>query len=306
MVDSLPSWHDKPRHRLVEFVERVTTPGVDFVPPHERIAVFDNDGTLWCEQPNYMQAEFVVDELRARSAQDVEFASRTDVQAILAGGLARLLRTQGLGAVAEVLLQTHAGVSADDFSRRVAAWFADAIHPRFGVHYAELVYAPMLELLDYLRAYEFTNFIVTGGGVEFVRAVSDSLYSISRDDVIGSAVQVAVARDADRVDVVRQPALLGSPNEGEPKIVNIAMHIGRRPVFAAGNSAGDRAMLEYCAAGERPSLCLVVDHDDATREYAYQSGAVTAPDAEPIIETAAREGWMVVSMRHDWALVFNR
>jgi hypothetical protein len=162
----------------------------------------------------------------------------------------------------------------------------------------------MLELVELLRAHGFTIFIVTGGGVEFVRAVSDELYGIGRDNVIGSAVQVSVVRDGDRVEVVRRPELLGSPNEGEPKVVNIAMHIGRRPIFAAGNSAGDLAMLEYTAAGDRPSLCLVVDHDDDLREYAYESSAVTAPDAEPITQSAARAGWLIASMRNDWAQMF--
>jgi phosphoserine phosphatase len=307
MADAaLPSWGDDRARQLVEFVERVAMPGAaDFVPPQERIAVFDNDGTLWCERPNYMQTEFVLDEVRARAADDADFAARPVVQAMLGGDLGDVLLTQGLGAVAEILLDTHAGISADDFTRRVTAWFAAATHPRFGTRYAALAYAPMLELLDLLRANEFRCFIVTGGGVEFVRAVSDDLYGVSRDDVIGSAVQLSVARRGERVDVVRQPALLGSPNEGEPKVVNIAMHIGRRPILAAGNSAGDREMLEYAAVGDHPSLCLVVDHDDDAREYAYESSAVTAPDAEPIGKTAARVGWTVVSMRDDWKQVFE-
>ena len=167
-----------------------------------------------------------------------------------------------------------------------------------------LTYVPMLELVDALRANDFRVFIVTGGGVEFVRAVSERVYGVPPDDVVGSAVQVRFERRDGRVVLVREPKILGSPNEGEPKPVNIQSHIGRRPILAAGNSAGDREMLEYAHTGERPSLCLVINHDDAEREYAYGGESVTNPDAEPILTTAEQYGWTVVSMRSDWSRVF--
>ena len=170
--------------------------------------------------------------------------------------------------------------------------------------FRELTYVPMLELMDLLRSRGFRVFIVTGGGVEFVRAVGDELYGVTTDDVVGSAVQVSFERRDGRVVLVRQAAMLGSPNEGEPKAVNIQAHIGRRPIFAAGNSAGDTEMLEYAHTGEHPSLCLVVDHDDAEREYEYAGASVTNPDAESIVDTAGRLGWTVVSMRNDWNRVF--
>jgi haloacid dehalogenase-like hydrolase len=162
----------------------------------------------------------------------------------------------------------------------------------------------MLELLDLLREREFRVFIVTGGGVEFVRAVGEELYGVTPDDVVGSAVQVSFERRDGRIVLVRQAAMLGSPNEGPPKAVNIQAHIGVRPIFAAGNSAGDAEMLEYAHTGDHPSLCLVVDHDDGEREYAYESLAATNADAEPILDTASRLSWTVVSMRDDWSRIF--
>jgi hypothetical protein len=162
----------------------------------------------------------------------------------------------------------------------------------------------MLELLELLREREFRVFIVTGGGVEFVRAVGEELYGVTPDDVVGSAVQVSFERRDGRIVLVRQAAMLGSPNEGPPKAVNIQAHIGVRPIFAAGNSAGDTEMLEYAHTGDHPSLCLVVDHDDEAREYAYESLAATNADAEPILETASRLSWTVVSMRDDWSRIF--
>ena len=162
----------------------------------------------------------------------------------------------------------------------------------------------MLELLDLLREREFRVFIVTGGGVEFVRAIGEELYGVTPDDVVGSAVQVSFERRDGRIVLVRQAAMLGSPNEGPPKAVNIQAHIGVRPIFAAGNSAGDTEMLEYAHTGDHPSLCLVVDHDDEEREYAYAGASVTNPDAESIVDTASRLGWTVVSMRDDWSRIF--
>jgi hypothetical protein len=172
------------------------------------------------------------------------------------------------------------------------------------VPFRQLVYAPMLELMDYVRAHGFRVFVVTGGGVEFVRAASSDLYGVTPDDVIGSAVQLAFERRDGGPVLVRQASLRGAPNEGPPKAVRIQEHVGQRPILAAGNSAGDTAMLEYAEAGPRGALCLVVDHDDGEREYAYAGSAITDPHAEPIAATAARRGWTVVSMRNDWARVF--
>lgn len=302
---ALGSWADKPARHILEYLERVCdTESPDFVQPEERIAVFDNDGTLWCERPGYVQAAFVIDELRERVAESATLAEQPVVQSLLAGDLASALEQGGLGAVAEVLLDSHAGLAAEAFTARVQGWLSTASHPRFGARYTDLVYQPMLELLDLLRAHDFRLFIVTGGGVEFTRALSEEAYGIRRDDVIGSAVELTFQRDDTGVHIVRTATLLGSPNEGEPKPINIQMHIGRRPILAAGNTAGDREMLEYTAGNPHASLCLVIDHDDDVREYAYAGTSATNPNAEPILDTATRHGWTVVSMRDDWTTIF--
>ena len=301
----LPSWNDSAaRTAILGFVDRVSEEGgTHYVPPAERVAVLDNDGTLWCERPTYTQALFVFARLRDAVVARPELAERPVVKALLAGDLAAAQQF-GMEAIAGVLLELDAGRTTEEFARDAADWLAAARHPRFDVPFRELTYAPMLELMDLLRARDFRVFIVTGGGVEFVRAVGDELYGVPTDDVVGSAVQVEFERRDGRIVLVRKAAMLGSPNEGPPKAVNIQAHIGRRPILAAGNSAGDREMLEYAHTGERPSLCLVVDHDDDEREYAYAGESVTDPDAESIVDTARRLGWTVVSMRRDWNRVF--
>jgi phosphoserine phosphatase len=272
----LPSWNDgAARSAILEFVERAARE----VPPADRLAVFDNDGTLWCERPAYAQEQF----LKERLAEQPELAAHGIVQAVL---------------------ELDAGRTPEEFSEIVETWFDGAEHPRFGVPFGQVTYQPMQELIALLREHGFHVFLVTGGGVEFVRAISESLYGVTPDDVIGSAVQVAFERRDGRAVLVRQAAILGTPNEGAPKVANIQAHIGRRPIVAVGNSAGDREMLEYVHSGPGPSLCIVVDHDDSEREYAYEGKAVTDPDAEPILDTAARFGWTVVSMRNDWSRVF--
>jgi len=265
--------------------------------------VFDNDGTLWCEKPTYVQAFFVLQRVHELAAQRPELRQQKPYQAILGGDPQSLARLS-LGEIAKVVVEAHAGLTPEEFTAAVRQFLASAKHPRFGVPYGALTYAPMVELLHFLRANDFRVFIVTGGGVEFVRAVSEDLYGVPRDDVVGSAVQLAFERQDGRPRLVRQAALWGSPNEGEPKPINIQAHIGRRPILAAGNSGGDQEMLEYVQAGHYPSLCLLVNHDDAEREYAYESHAATRADAEPILATAARLGWTVVSMQRDFGTMF--
>ena len=304
-TQSLTSWNDgAAKSAILDFVARVTAEGgPDHVPPAERIAVIDNDGTLWCERPAYVQAMFILGRLKEQAEADPELARRPVVQALLAGDLGAA-NAAGPAELVDVLLSTHAGLTAEEFAAVAEGWLAEARHPRFERPFADLVYAPMLELIELLRGAGFGVFVVTGGGVEFVRAASERLYGVGPDNVVGSAVQVGFERRDGRVVLVREAKLLGSPNEGEPKPINIQAHIGRRPIFAAGNSAGDREMLEYTTTGERPSLAIVVNHDDAEREYAYEGKALTDPDAEAIADTAARFGWTVVSMRDDWGRVF--
>jgi phosphoglycolate phosphatase-like HAD superfamily hydrolase len=301
----LESWNDGPtRTAVLEFVNRVTTEDSSaYVPVADRVAVFDNDGTLWCERPTYAQAFYALSRLRHQAGEQPEIGDRPVVKALLAGDLAGAAQ-HGLEPLAAALLGPDTGLTAEEFTALAVAWLDEARHPRFGVSFAELVYVPMLELLHHLEAHSFRVFVVTGGGVEFVRAVSHRIYGVSPDDVVGSAVELAFERRDGKVVLVRQPKLLGSPNEGSPKPINIQAHIGQRPILAAGNSAGDREMLEYTHTGELPSLCLVVDHDDQEREYAYAGASATDPTAEAILETAATFGWTVISMRDDWRRVF--
>jgi phosphoserine phosphatase len=305
-MDRLPSWREgAAKGAILAFVDEVTTSGsARFVPSAARIAVFDNDGTLWCERPTYPQAYFLLGRLHAQAAEDPELAARPVVQALLKGDL-RAAMADGLDPLADVLLKTHSGFTAEAFTAAVSAWFGRAVHPRFGVPFTHVVYRPMLELLDLLRSAGFRVFVVTGGGVEFVRAVSEELYGIPPDDVVGTSVELDVVRRDGHLVLVRRAALRGRPNEGEPKPANIQAHIGLRPIFAAGNSAGDREMLEYATTGDLPGLGLVIDHDDEEREYAYVGASFTDPHAEPIAETALRLGWTMVSMRRDWDAVFG-
>jgi phosphoserine phosphatase len=302
---TLRSWRDGPaRSAILDYLLRITDQdGADYVVPADRVAVFDNDGTLWCEQPAYIQAFFILQRLREQAEDDPELAAREVVQALLAGDLAAA-SSAGLGDVLDLLLQTHAGLTTEEFEQAVARWLKGFRHPRFGTPMQNLVYAPMVELLELLREHGFHVFVVTGGGVDFVRPVSDELYGVAPDDVVGSAVQVELGRRDGRVVLVRRPVLLGAPNEGAPKVASIHAHIGRRPIVAVGNSAGDREMLEYAHTARASSLCLVIDHDDPEREYAYDGATLTDPDAEPIRVTAERLGWPVVSMSRDWSRVF--
>lgn len=267
--------------------------------------MFDNDGTLWCERPTYAQALFLLERLREQAAADPALADQPVVRALLAGDLGGAF-AMGAETVGPVVLATHAGWTVDEYSAAVAAWLARARHPRFGVAWSDLVYRPMLELLDLLRANAFRVFIVTGGGVEFVRSFAEAAYGVPPDDVVGTSVEVEVERRAGRMVLVRRPALVrGFVNEGEPKPRLIQAHVGVRPIFAVGNSAGDAEMLEFASTGPLPSLAILIDHDDAEREYAYESRSATDPGAEPILETAGRLGWTVVSMRRDWSVVFG-
>jgi phosphoserine phosphatase len=302
---SLPSWRDGAAlDSIVAFItavcdERAPT----YVAPAERVAVFDKDGTLWCERP-IVQAVFLSDRARALLAARPELRSDRVLRPLADGDLGAAIAAGGMPELLDAVAATDAGITVDAFAALATAWLAAATHPRFGRPYRELVYQPMLELIDLLQARGVRVYIVTGGGVEFVRAVGEELYGIPPDDVIGSSLELELVRVDERLELVRQPRFRGSPNEGAPKPVNIQAHVGRRPILAAGNSAGDREMLEYATTGPRPALGLVVDHDDAEREFAYVGASVTDPDAEPVMVTARRLGWTCVSMRDDWLRVF--
>jgi phosphoserine phosphatase len=304
-TDPLPSWNDGPtRATILDYVARVTAEGNDdYLQPSDRIAVFDNDGTLWTEKPAYAQAMYVNHVVKEQAALDPDLAADPVVQALLRGDLHEAA-SHGLPALFGVILKTQSGQTAEEFTAQARAWFADFVHPVTGGPIASTVFQPMLELLAWLRAAEFQIFIVSGGGVEFVRAISADLYGVPPSNVVGSSLEVVFERRGDEIVLRRTPKVIGGVDEGEPKAVNIQAHIGQRPVIAVGNSAGDTEMLEYATSGSLPSLGIVIKHDDAEREAAYAGGAATNPKAIPIEDIAEAKGWTVASIKDDWNRVF--
>jgi hypothetical protein len=297
----LPSWRDgATRNAIVGFLERV-----DEIPPNERVAVFDNDGTMWCEKPNYPQLEFMVAELKAAITADPALADKDEFRAILDGDMAAV-GEMGLERVLLALVDLHTGLTPEDFNAKVATFFEEARHPDRDVPYRQQRYQPMLELMDELRAVGFDFYIVTGGGAEFVRVIGDDFYSVKPEGVVGSQVAYDLVRNDDgSTRLVRTGDIVGSgPNEGSAKPRNIQRILGRRPVVAGGNSAGDADMLEYAMSYDGPSLALLVNHDDEEREYSYESKAGTFETDESILETAARLEWVVASIKSDWSTVF--
>lgn len=297
----LPSWRDgDARAALIEFLARA-----DEIPADERVAVFDNDGTLWCEKPRYPQLDFFVWELRRAVEERPELRRIPEYAALLAGDKETLGRF-GLPRVAVALLGLFEGTEPRSFESRVRHFFTVARHPGSGRPYDRMVYQPMLELLRELEQRGFANCIVTGGGTEFVRAISNRVYGIPPERVVGTLVTYDLAHRDDRPVLLRTRQVQGAANEGAAKIANIQVALGRRPLLAGGNSPGDAEMLDYAASGPGPGprLALLINHDDAEREEAYRSEAATFGSAESITDTASRLGWTQVSMRDDWATVF--
>jgi hypothetical protein len=306
-ADPLPSWNDtEPKAAIRRFVERVTSEGSpDFVPVPERIAVFDNDGTLWPEAPLPFQLVYVLDELRRRSASEPALAADPMVQAALRGDLTTLLSGPRHEGLMRVLALTHAGVTADEFNRRVSTWLASAKHPRWARRYDELTYRPQLELLTYLRDEGFKTFIVSGGGADFMRVWAEQAYGIPPEQVIGSTAQVRYeTRDGQPALVKTMDYVFVDDREGKP--AGIHRYIGRRPILGVGNSDGDQAMLEYTTRGNRrAALGVLVHHTDAEREYAYDTHPPATGTLTTALAAATRDGWLVVDMRADWNTVFG-
>ena len=296
----LPSWRDgSTRDALLAFLDAAMA-----LPVAQRVAAFDNDGTLWCERPTFVQYDFLADALAAAAAVDPSLAERAEFAAVLADDSAAI-SDLGLARVAVALNGLFAGIEPDEFTARAAEFMHRATHRSLGIPLMAAVYQPMLELLDELRRREFTIFIVSGGGTEFVRAISQELYGVPPESVVGTLIAYQfVRRDDGRPALLRTEQIGSAANEGAAKVSHIQAHLGRRPILAAGNSAGDREMMEWTCAGDGPCLALLVGHDDAEREFAYASTAATFDEAEPIAAVAQRLGWTVVSMAHDWATVF--
>jgi hypothetical protein len=301
-ADPLPSWNDTaPQHAIVSFVEKVTTEGSpDFVPPAERIAVFDNDGTLWSEQPMYFQLAFAIDRVKALAPQHPEWKENEPFKSVLAGDL-KGLAAGGEHARLELVLATHTGNTTEEFEQVVRDWIATAKHPKTDRLYKAMVFQPMLELLEYLRANGFKTYIVSGGGIEFMRAWVEGVYGVPPEQVIGSSVKTRFALRNGPV-LERLPEIdFIDDNAGKPVAIN--QFIGRRPLMAFGNSDGDLQMLEWTAAGAGPRFCLYVHHTDAQREFAYdRESAFDRLDKG--LEEAGTKGWTVVDMQNDWFEVF--
>jgi len=303
VADPLLSWNDGPtRQAITDFVTAVTTEaGADYVPPAERIAVFDNDGTLWIEQPMYVQLAFVLDRLKAMAPEHPQWQEEQPFKAALEGDMATL-GDAGLEGLMQLLMATHAGMTSVEFEQIASAWIAQARHPRFERTYTELVYQPMLELLTYLRENGFKTFIVSGGGVAFMRPWTEGVYGIPPEQVVGSRIaQEYVVQDGEPV-LLRKPEIAFIDDKaGKP--VGIQDHIGRRPIFAFGNSDGDYQMLEWTTAGTGRRLGLILHHDDATREYAYDRDSHFGKLSKGL-DDAESKGWVLVSMKTDWGQVF--
>lgn len=301
--DPLPSWNEGPaRAAILDFVGRVTDEGgPDFVPEPERIAAFDNDGTLWCEKPIYVQAAFAFDRARTMAERDPALKEKPAIRALLSDDRAAMARF-GEAEIVELVGVTHAGMSPEAFLDVAREWLAHAEHPRFERPYTRCVYRPQLELLAYLRDRGFRVFIVTGGGVDFVRAFADEAYEVPPERVIGSSMKTRFEARDDRGELVKLPEV-NSVDDGPGKPVNINLQIGRRPILAFGNSDGDLPMLQYTAAGPGPRLMLLLHHDDAAREYAYDRDS-SVGRLDEALGAAGRRGWSVVSMKDDWETVF--
>ena len=308
-ADPLPSWNDGPtKQGIISFVDKVTKEGSPtFVPPAERIATFDNDGTLWCEQPLPVQLYFALDRVKALAPQHPEWKTKEPFASLLKGDLKTAL-AGGDRALLEIVMATHTGMTTVEFEQIVKDWIATAKHPKTGKLYTEMVYKPMLELLAYLRANGFKNYIVSGGGIEFMRPWTEKVYGIPPEQVVGSSIKTKFEMRDGKPVLVRLPQLNFNDDKGG-KPVGINQHIGRRPIAAFGNSAGDEQMLEYTQGGSGARFMLLVLHDDAAREYAYgpakglpnvKLGAFT----QAVYDKAQKEGWTVVSMKGDWKQVF--
>jgi len=303
-TDPLPSWNDTAtKTAIIAFVERVTKQGsLDLVPAAERIATFDNDGTLWAEQPIYFQVQFAIDRVKALAPQHPEWKTKQPFKALLEGDT-KTMAALGEKGLLPIIAATHAGMTVDDFTRTVRDWLGTARHPRFNRPYTDLVYQPMLELLASMRANGFKTFIVSGGGIEFMRPWTEKTYGIPPEQVVGSSGITKWQMAADGKPSLLKLSKIEFIDDGPGKPVGINRFIGRRPVFAFGNSDGDQQMLEWTAAGAGARFMGIVHHDDAEREWAYDRKSHVGR-LDKAWDEAVKRGWALTSMKRDWKKVF--
>lgn len=301
--DPLPSWNDgRAKQAIISFVTDVTREGSpDFVPESERVATFDNDGTLWIEQPIYVQFAFALDRVKTMAPQHPEWKDTQPFKGVLEGDMAAVMDAGERG-IAEIVAVTHAGMTPDQFLQIVDDWLATAEHPRFHRSYVDLVYQPMLEVLAYMRDNGFKTYIVSGGGIEFMRAFVPEHYGIPPPQIVGSSIVTKFERQDGRPALFRLPKV-NFVNDGPGKPVGINQHIGLRPVAAFGNSDGDLEMLQWTTESGRRSLGVVIHHTDAEREYAYDRESKVGR-LDKALDAAALDGWTVVDMKRDWKTIF--
>ncbi|WP_018858274.1 HAD family hydrolase [Rhizobium sp. 42MFCr.1] len=302
-AQELPSWNDgKSKQAIVDFIKKVTTQGgADYVAPEDRIAVFDNDGTLWTEQPFYFQLGFILDRVKALAPQHPEWKEKEPFKSILAGDLKGIAKSGERGLV-ELVMETHAGLTTNDFRNIVIDWFATARHPKTGKPYNEMTFLPMRELLDYLRANGFKTFIVSGGGVEFMRPMTEKAYGIPPEQVVGSTITTQYALVGD-IPVLNRLPKVDFVDDGPGKPVGINKFIGRRPILAAGNSDGDYEMLRWVMAGQGPHFAMIIHHTDADREYAYDRKSDFGK-LDKALDEAESRNWLLVDMKADWKKIY--
>jgi phosphoglycolate phosphatase-like HAD superfamily hydrolase len=299
----LASWNEGPaKAKIMEFVAKTTTEGsTDFVPVADRIAVFDNDGTLWSEQPMYFQLAYAIDFVKKEAPSHPEWKEKEPFKSLLEGNLTKVL-AGGEHALVQLVMASHAGMSTEAFESSVNQWLSTAVHPKTGKPYQEMIYQPMLELLEYLRAHQYKTFIVSGGGVDFMRVWAEKAYGIPPYQVIGSSIKSAYKVVDGKPEIEKLPELnFIDDKEGKP--VGIHQHIGKQPVFAAGNSDGDYQMLEYTTSGAGLRFGMIVHHTDSIREFAYDRGSAIGK-LEKGLDDATSKGWLIVDMVTDWSKIY--
>ncbi|QKX17843.1 HAD family phosphatase [Microbulbifer sp. YPW1] len=302
-ADPLPSWNEgKTKTTIIDFVEKVTREGSpDFVPQNQRIATFDNDGNLWSEQPVYFQLIYALDQVKKMAPEHPEWKTQEPFASILKGDTKQVMAS-GKEGLMKILAATHANMTAEEFQANVADWLKTARHPKTNRPYNEMIYQPMLELLGYLRANGFKTFIVSGGGVDFMRVFAEQTYGIPPDQVVGSSLKAKYESRDGKPVIIKLPEInLVDDKEGKP--VGIHQYIGQRPIFASGNSDGDYQMLEWTTAGDGPRFGLLLHHTDAKREWAYDRDSHVG-QLNKGLDDASKKGWVVIDMKNDWKTVF--
>jgi len=301
--DPLPSWNEgQAKQNILKFVSEVTKKGgTSFVAAEDRIATFDNDGTLWAENPIYFQFLFAMDRIKALASQHPEWKTQQPFQSVLANDMKGVAATGEKGLM-QIVMATHAGITTEEFANVVKSWIETAKHPKYQMRYDQLVYQPMLELLSYLRANGFKTFITSGGGIEFMRVFSQRVYGIPPEQIIGSSIKTKFEMRDGQPVLVRLPEInFVDDKDGKP--VGINQFIGRRPIAAFGNSDGDLQMLQWTTSGSGLRFALIVHHTDAVREYSYDRQS-SVGKLDKALDEAQTRGWTVVDMKKDWKVIF--